>query len=86
MHGGPKYGPDFQHFDYVNPRAPQGGDVRLQAIGAFDTLNAFILKGIPAEAFDFLAAQPMGSAPWRARSLSVHRRPFYAGSGAITSP
>ncbi|TDJ64061.1 MAG: hypothetical protein E2O37_07445, partial [Proteobacteria bacterium] len=25
MHGAPKYAPDFQHFDYVNPNAPKGG-------------------------------------------------------------
>ena len=24
MHGAPKYGPDFRHFDYVNPAAPKG--------------------------------------------------------------
>ena len=48
MHGTPKYGPDFRHFDYVNPNAPKGGDVRLHAIGTFDTLNAFTLKGVPA--------------------------------------
>ena len=48
MHGSPKYGPDFQYFDYVNPQAPKGGDVRLHIIGTFDTLNAFTLKGIPA--------------------------------------
>ena len=23
--GTPKYGPDFKHFDYVNPDAPRGG-------------------------------------------------------------
>ena len=23
MHGDPKYGPDFKHFDYVNPSAPK---------------------------------------------------------------
>jgi len=48
MHGSPKYGPEFQHFNYVNPNAPKGGDVRLHFIGTFDTLNAFTLKGIPA--------------------------------------
>lgn len=48
MHGGPKYAPDFKHFDYVNPNAPKGGDVRVHAIGTFDSLNSFILKGIPA--------------------------------------
>jgi len=48
MHGEPKYGPDFAHFDYADPDAPKGGDVRLHAIGTFDSLNPFILKGVPA--------------------------------------
>ena len=48
MHGKPKYGPLFSHFEYVNPNAPKGGDVRLNAIGTFDNLNAFTLKGISA--------------------------------------
>ncbi len=39
MHGEPKYGPDFKHFDYVNPDAPKGGEVKLSAIGTFDNLN-----------------------------------------------
>lgn len=41
-----KYPPDFPHFDYVNPNAPKGGEVRLRDIGSFDNLNPFILKGI----------------------------------------
>ena len=48
IHGDLKYGPGFKHFDYVNPDAPKGGDVRLAAIGTFDSLNPFILKGVPA--------------------------------------
>jgi microcin C transport system substrate-binding protein len=40
-----KYGPDFSHFDYVNPEAPKGGAVKLAALGTFDNLNPFILKG-----------------------------------------
>ncbi|GAB4256525.1 MAG: extracellular solute-binding protein [Deferrisomatales bacterium] len=47
MHGSPKYGPGFTHFDYVNPAAPKGGQVRLADIGTFDSLNPFLLKGIP---------------------------------------
>ncbi len=44
-----KYGPDFEHFDYVNPDAPKGGEVRLATVGTgFDTLNPFILKGVKA--------------------------------------
>ena len=48
MHGDLKYGPDFTHFDYVNPNAPKGGDVKMHTIGSFDSLNPFILKGQPA--------------------------------------
>jgi microcin C transport system substrate-binding protein len=48
MHGAPKYGPGFTHFDYANPDAPKGGDVRLSAIGSFDSSNPYILKGDPA--------------------------------------
>jgi len=45
MHGEPKYGPDFKHFDYVNPEAPKGGEVRLASVGNFDSFNPFIIKG-----------------------------------------
>ena len=47
MHGEPKYGPDFTHFDYVNPDAPKGGTLRLAARGTFDSFNRFIPKGTP---------------------------------------
>jgi microcin C transport system substrate-binding protein len=43
-----KYGPDFRHFDYVNPDAPKGGRVTLHYSGSYDSLNPFILKGQPA--------------------------------------
>ena len=56
MHGAPKYGPDFKHFDYVNPNAPKGGSVREHAIGAYDSFNAFIIKGRPAAGFRQLGA------------------------------
>jgi microcin C transport system substrate-binding protein len=53
-----KYGPGFTHFEYANADAPKGGNVRLAAIGTFDTLNPFILKGVAAagmgEIFDTL--------------------------------
>lgn len=47
-----KYPADFKHFDWVNPDAPKGG--RLALIGpvartTFDSFNAFILKGDPAQ-------------------------------------
>jgi microcin C transport system substrate-binding protein len=48
LFGDLKYGPDFKHFDYVNPNAPSGGTIRYAAIGTYDTLNPFVIKGIPA--------------------------------------
>ena len=46
--GTPKYGPDFTHFDWVNPNAPKGGRVRQWAMGTFDSLNQFPVKGSAA--------------------------------------
>lgn len=40
-----KYPENFTHFDYVNPDAPKGGEVKLGAQGSFDSLNPFIVKG-----------------------------------------
>jgi microcin C transport system substrate-binding protein len=49
MHGQPKYGPGFDHFDYVRPDAPKGGTIRLATVGStFDSLNPYIVKGVPA--------------------------------------
>jgi len=48
MHGAAKYGPDFTHFDYADPKAPKGGTVKMAAIGTYDNLNSFILKGVSA--------------------------------------
>jgi microcin C transport system substrate-binding protein len=43
-----KYAPGFDHFDYVNPNAPKGGELRMVAgsrISTFDKYNPFTLKG-----------------------------------------
>jgi microcin C transport system substrate-binding protein len=45
-----RYGPGFSHFDYVNPDAPKGGEIRLVpsiAVTLFDKFNPFTLKGTP---------------------------------------
>ena len=46
MHGAPALPPGFSHFPYVNPEAPKGGQLRLGALGSFDSLNPFIIKGV----------------------------------------
>lgn len=50
----PKYGKDFTHFEYANPSAPKGGEVKFASIGTFDSLNAHILKGVPASGLGYL--------------------------------
>lgn len=45
VHGTPQYGPDFTHFDYANPNAPQGGTLRMHSIGTFDSFNPFAQSG-----------------------------------------
>ncbi|MGE4372818.1 MAG: extracellular solute-binding protein [Xanthobacter sp.] len=45
MHGQPAMEPGFSAFAYVNPNAPQGGRLTLSALGTFDSLNPFIIKG-----------------------------------------
>lgn len=63
LHGAPKYGPEFDHFDYVRPDAPKGGEIRLAAYGGFDSLNPYILRGVPASGmglvFQTLAVESM---------------------------
>ncbi|MEM1283978.1 MAG: extracellular solute-binding protein [Pseudomonadota bacterium] len=47
MHGSPAYPPDFAHFDYVNPDAPQGGAIRFGLQSSFDSVNPLIPRGTP---------------------------------------
>ena len=45
MYGHFKYPAHFSHFQYTNPNAPKGGVFKQAAIGSFDSLNPFIVKG-----------------------------------------
>jgi len=56
LFGDLKYPADFPAFDYVNPKAPKGGAVRLIAIGAFDNFNIFVagVKGNIAGGIDLI--------------------------------
>ncbi len=57
MHGEPKYGPDFDHFDYTEPLSTRGGELVIPQIGTFDTLNPFIISGTPAWPVYFYVAE-----------------------------
>ena len=45
----PKYPLGFKHFAYTNPNAPKGGRLVLHGDGNFDSLNPYLLKGVPVE-------------------------------------
>ena len=53
LFGDLKYGPDFAHFDYVEPNSPKGGTLHLATVGTFSTLNPFTLKGVSAAGAGF---------------------------------
>ena len=40
-----RYPAGFAHFDYVNPSAPKGGELKLAATGTYDTFNPILEKG-----------------------------------------
>ena len=61
MHGEPALPAGFPHFRYANPAAPKGGRLIQGVLGTFDSLNPFIVKGLP----------PLGMrAPWRRNIIS----------------
>ena len=49
MHGAPKYTAKSTHLSYANPNAPKGGTLTRHAIGTFDTLNPYTIKGKSAK-------------------------------------
>ena len=49
MHGQPKYGADFDHLDYANP----DGTLKQAALGTFDSLNPYAIKGKAAEGMSY---------------------------------
>ncbi|NTF85635.1 ABC transporter substrate-binding protein [Agrobacterium rhizogenes] len=49
-----KYQPGFKHFDYVNPDAPKGGELKQSSIGTFDTFNPVLFKGNPADGIELI--------------------------------
>src|SRR5712672_1859290 len=48
MHGEPAWPANFSHPSYANVAAPKGGQLTQGVLGTFDSLNPFIVKGLPA--------------------------------------
>ncbi|QCI65089.1 extracellular solute-binding protein [Phreatobacter stygius] len=62
-----KYGPDFKHFDFVNPQAPKGGVFSHSPASwgfnqnptTFNTMNTFVLRGDAPPQLDGIFASLM---------------------------
>ena len=59
MHGLPKYEATSTHLDYTNPQAEKGGHLKQSAIGTFDTLNPYSLKGTAAQGLNLVYCRLM---------------------------
>ncbi len=59
MTGTPKYWPKDTHVDYANPDAPKGGTLKQAAIGTFDTVNPYNIKGKAAVGLDLVTDRLM---------------------------
>jgi DNA-binding NtrC family response regulator len=46
MHGEPALSPGFAYLPFVNPDAPKGGRLIMGQQGTFDSLNAFVVRGV----------------------------------------
>ena len=57
----PKYGENFLSFDYVDSNSVEGGELRLAAMGSFDKLNPFTLKGLAARGLMQLVFEPLAT-------------------------
>lgn len=54
MHGKSHYADDFTRLDYADPAATKGGTLRQAAVGTFDSLNPFAIKGRPAQGLSYV--------------------------------
>ncbi|HPD83535.1 MAG: extracellular solute-binding protein [Alphaproteobacteria bacterium] len=59
MVGEPKYTAERTHLDYANPDAPKGGILKQSAVGGFDTLNPYSIKGKAALGLDLVTDRLM---------------------------
>jgi len=54
MHGAPKYNTTHRKVDYISPDAKKGGSVKMAAIGTFDTINPYSIKGKAAQGLNLV--------------------------------
>src|SRR5690554_2355275 len=68
-----KYSPSFTHFDWVNPQAPKGGTLKIMALGSFDSLNPYVLKG----------TSPINTSDFYQYGISELNAPLMVGQGVF---
>ncbi|MDR3088611.1 MAG: extracellular solute-binding protein [Desulfobulbaceae bacterium] len=61
MDGKLKYPAGFTAFSYVNAAAPKGGALTLSALGGFDKMNPYTLKGTPPFGLDTLVFETLAA-------------------------
>ena len=63
----PKYSDEFDYFEYTDPNAEVGGELRMASMGTFDKVNPFSLRGIVAAGVSDLIFEPLQSSVWTSR-------------------
>ncbi len=87
MTGDAKYGPHDTHFSYVNPDAPKGGALKQAAIGTFDTVNPYTIRGKAALGMELVTDRLMARAwdePFTMYPLVAERVEVPADRSSIT--
>ncbi|MBP0481404.1 ABC transporter substrate-binding protein [Sagittula sp. M10.9X] len=64
FYGDLHYPAGFEHWDYVNPDAPRGGEIVLGARGTFDGFNRWAWRGNPETSSSVVAESLFGEMPW----------------------
>jgi len=64
MHGAPLLPDDFSALPYVNPKAPKGGTIAEGVLGTFDSLNPFIVQGLPVQAINGYVVERLLARDW----------------------
>ncbi len=69
LDGDLKYSANFTHYDFVNPEAPKKGKVTIGKVGTFESLNGWVVKGIPADKLPLTRTTLLTRSPEEAFSM-----------------
>jgi len=76
MHGQPALPDDFTHLPYADPNAVKGGEINYGALGTFDGLNPFVLRGFRSTARGLFADSQFGSMVFETLMKRSQDEPF----------